>query len=133
MITARHPEHAAKVALDVGARPAVTAVEAVEGVEMVVLAVPARAIADVTDEIRRHLEGVIVVDPTNPLEPDLSGVLEARLSLAEEIAILLQESHARREGVQHCARRPADHPGGERCPAGRLLRGRRPGGQGGGG
>jgi predicted dinucleotide-binding enzyme len=81
------------VALDVGARPAVTATEAVQRAEMVVLAVPARAIADVTDEIRRHVEGAIVVDPTNPNEPDLSAVLEARLSLAEEIAILLPETH----------------------------------------
>jgi NADPH-dependent F420 reductase len=93
VIAARHPEHAAKVALDVGARPAVTATEAVQRAEMVVLAVPARAIADVTDEIRRHVEGAIVVDPTNPNEPDLSAVLEARLSLAEEIAILLPETH----------------------------------------
>jgi NADPH-dependent F420 reductase len=89
VLTARHPEHAAKVAEDLGARPAATAAEAVEGAAMVVLAVPARAVAEVSDAIRPHVEGMIVVDPTNPLEPDLSGVLEARLSLAEEIAILL--------------------------------------------
>jgi NADPH-dependent F420 reductase len=89
VITARHVDHAAKVAADVGGRAAASAVEAVDGAEMVVLAVPSRAIADVTDEIRNYVEGAIVIDPTNPLEPDLSGVLEARLSVAEEIAILL--------------------------------------------
>ena len=93
VITARHPEHAAKAAADLGVRAAPRAADAVAGAEIVVLAVPARAIADVTDEIRPHLEGAIIVDPTNPMEPDLHAVLEARLSLAEEIAILLPDNH----------------------------------------
>jgi NADPH-dependent F420 reductase len=89
VITARNPEHAAKVAEDVGARAVASAAEAARGADAVVLAVPSRAIADVADQIRRHVEGTIVIDPSNPLEPDLSGVLEATLSVAEEIAILL--------------------------------------------
>ena len=93
VIAARHPDHATKAAQEVGARSAESAADAVRGADMVVLAVPARAIADVTDEIRRHIEGAIVVDPTNPNEPDLHAVLEARLSLAEEIAILLPGTH----------------------------------------
>jgi hypothetical protein len=93
VLTARHPEHAAKVAEDVGARAAASAAEAADSADMVVLAVPSTAVAAVSDQIRREVEGAIVIDPTNPLEPDLSGVLEATLSLAEEIAILLPRTH----------------------------------------
>ena len=89
VVTARHPEHAMKVAEEVGARAAASPAEAVDGADMLVLAVPSTAIAGVADQIRRLVAGTIVVDPTNPLEPDLSGILEATLSVAEEIEILL--------------------------------------------
>jgi NADPH-dependent F420 reductase len=89
VLTAQHPEHATKVAEDVGARAAATAAEAAKGADMVVLAVPSTAVAGISDKIRREVERAIVIDPTNPLEPDLSGVLEATLSVAEEIAVLL--------------------------------------------
>jgi 8-hydroxy-5-deazaflavin:NADPH oxidoreductase len=70
VIAARHPEHAAMAAQEVEARSGQTAAEAARGAE-----------------------GAIVVDPTNPDEPDLSAILEARLSVAEEIAILLPDNH----------------------------------------
>lgn len=89
VLASRHPEHAAAVAADVGARPAGTSDAAADGADMVVLAVPSTAVAEVCDQIRRHVGDKIVVDPTNPLEPDLSGLLDATLSVAEEIAILL--------------------------------------------
>jgi NADPH-dependent F420 reductase len=89
VLASRHAERAAAVAGEVGARAAETAEAAADGADMVVLAVPSLTVADVCDQIRRHVAGRIVVDPTNPLEPDLSGVLEATLSVAEEIAILL--------------------------------------------
>jgi NADPH-dependent F420 reductase len=89
VLASRHPERAAAVAREVGARAAETAEAAADGADMMVLAVPSLAVANVCDQIRRHVAGRIVVDPTNPLEPDLSGVLEATLSVAEEIAILL--------------------------------------------
>lgn len=89
VLASRHPERAAAVAGEVGARAADTAEAAADGADMIVLAVPSLAVANVCDQIRRHVAGRIVVDPTNPLEPDLSGVLEATLSVAEEIAILL--------------------------------------------
>ncbi len=89
VLASRHPEHAAAVAGQTGARAAETAEAAADGAEMVVLAVPSLAVASVCDQIRRHVAGRIIVDPTNPLEPDLSGVLEATLSVAEEIAVLL--------------------------------------------
>jgi len=89
VLASRHPEHAAAVAGETGARAAETAAAAVDGADMVVLAIPSTAVANVCDQIRRHVAGTIIVDPTNPLEPDLSGVLEATLSVAEEIAVLL--------------------------------------------
>jgi NADPH-dependent F420 reductase len=89
VLASRHPEHAAAVAGETGARAAQTADAAADGADMVVLAVPSTAVANVCDQIRRHVSGKIIVDPTNPLETDLSGVLEATVSVAEEIAILL--------------------------------------------
>ena len=35
------------------------------------------------------VEGTIVVDPTNPLLPDLSGLLPAEASVAEDIQVLM--------------------------------------------
>lgn len=92
VLAARHPDHAAKAADEVGARAAASAEEAVQGADVVVLAVPSTAIADVCDEIRRHIRQTVVIDPSNPLEPDPALVLEARLSVAEEVAILLPEA-----------------------------------------
>lgn len=89
VLASRHAERAAAVAADVGARAAGTSDAAAEGADMVVLAVPSPAVAEVCDEIRRHVTGRIVVDPTNPLEPDLSGLLDATRSVAEVIAALL--------------------------------------------
>jgi NADPH-dependent F420 reductase len=91
VLASRHPERAAAVAAEVGAH-AVDTAAAAAGADLVVLAVPSLAVANVCDKIRQHVAGRIVVDPTNPLEPDLSGVLEATLSVAEEIAILLPEA-----------------------------------------
>lgn len=89
VVASRNPEQAGAVAAETGARPAQTADAAVDGADVVVLAIPSSAVASVCDQIRRHVAGKIVIDPTNPLETDLSGVLEATLSVAEEIAILL--------------------------------------------
>jgi predicted dinucleotide-binding enzyme len=92
VLAARHRDHAAKAADEVVARAAASAEEAVQGADVVVLAVPSTAIADVCDEIRRHIRQTVVIDPSNPLEPDPALVLEARMSVAEEVAILLPEA-----------------------------------------
>jgi NADPH-dependent F420 reductase len=92
VLASSHAERAAAVAAELGARPAATSEAAADGADMVVLAIPSPAVADVCDQIRRHVAGKIVVDPTNPLEPDLSGLLEATRSVAEVIATLLPEA-----------------------------------------
>jgi 8-hydroxy-5-deazaflavin:NADPH oxidoreductase len=62
---------------------------AATGADLIVLAVPSTAIAGIADELYGVVEGTIVVDPTNPLLPDLSGLLPAEASVAEEIPALM--------------------------------------------
>ena len=45
-----------------------------EASELVVLAVPGGATESAVRELAKHLEGKIVVDATNPLEPNLAGL-----------------------------------------------------------
>ncbi len=63
--------------------------EAVEGADIVVLAVPWRAIEDVSADLG-ELDDHIVVDATNPLTPDRRHVLHPSTSGAEEVAALLK-------------------------------------------
>jgi len=90
VLSARHPDHAAKVAQEVGAEAAASNREAATGADLIVLAVPSTAIADVADELDGVVEGKVVVDPTNPMAPDLSGLLPAEGSVAEEIPLLMR-------------------------------------------
>jgi NADPH-dependent F420 reductase len=92
VLSARHAEHAAKVAADVGGRAAASNVDAVEGVDIVVLAVPSTAVASILDEIGSHVRGKIVVDPTNPTSADYAKVLSALDSLADAIQLLAPEA-----------------------------------------
>jgi NADPH-dependent F420 reductase len=99
VLAAADPQHSVarsrEIAGDLGARADVQAApsnaEAVDGADMVVLAIPSAAIASVTHDIRRQVHGTIVVDPTNPVNADLSGLLNATGSAAEGIALLLDE------------------------------------------
>jgi 8-hydroxy-5-deazaflavin:NADPH oxidoreductase len=68
-----------------GARAAASSREAAEGAELVILAVPYTAVPDVLDEIGPALDGKIVVDATNPLKADYSGLATEGTSGAEEI------------------------------------------------
>src|SRR5256885_36976 len=54
-----------------------SAVAAVENADVIVLAVPYAAAADVAREIASAAQGKVVIDTTNPLKPDYSG-LETR-------------------------------------------------------
>jgi NADPH-dependent F420 reductase len=89
VLSSRHPDRAAKVAAEIGAETAPTNREAATGADMIVLAVPSTAIAGITDELRGAVDNPIVVDPSNPLTPDMSALLPANMSVAEEIPVLL--------------------------------------------
>ena len=73
-LSARHPEHAQAAAAETGARGASSNAEAVDAAEIVILAVPHAAVNELLDELDGRLDGKVVVDTTNPLKPDYSGL-----------------------------------------------------------
>lgn len=78
-------DSAVTVARETGAKAAASNREAVEGAELVVIAVPYMAVVDLLDEIGPQLAGKIVVDATNPLKADYSGLVTEGASAAEGI------------------------------------------------
>jgi NADPH-dependent F420 reductase len=83
-IAARHPEHAQSAADQVGATPAGSNATAVVDADVVILAVPYASGAQVADDIRDRVAGKTVIDVSNPLTPDYSG-LATSTSAAEEL------------------------------------------------
>jgi len=84
-VSSSNGDTAAKLAEETGARAAASNLAAVDGAELVVLAVPYTTVVSVLDEIGPALAGKIVVDATNPLTPDYSGLATEGTSGAEEI------------------------------------------------
>lgn len=83
-IASKHPENASAAAGELGATPAGSPAEAVTDADVVILAVPfVGAADDVSDEIRDRVSGKTIIDVTNPLKPDFSG-LATSTSAAEE-------------------------------------------------
>jgi predicted dinucleotide-binding enzyme len=60
--------------------------EAVADADTVVLAVPFEAVDEIVTDLRDDLAGKIVIDVTNPLAPDLSGLATEGISGAELVA-----------------------------------------------
>ena len=85
-------DKAREVAAAAGATAAGTPRDAVAGADIVVLAVPYTALADVAAEIAPVAEGKIVIDPSNPIKSDYSGLALSDSSGAEELARLLPNS-----------------------------------------
>lgn len=90
VITASNREHAEVVAGQIGATPAGTNGDAVSGADVVILAVwyPV-AIGEVASEIGDAAAGRVIVDVTNPVKPDLSGLATSEQSAAEELQAML--------------------------------------------
>lgn len=61
-------------AQEVGGEAAASLADAVKAADVVILAVPFTAINDVTSEIAGAAPGKLIVDVTNPLKPDYSGL-----------------------------------------------------------
>jgi 8-hydroxy-5-deazaflavin:NADPH oxidoreductase len=92
-IAATHHEHAEAAATAAGAVAAESNTEAVRDAEVVVLAVPYTSARDeVAPAIRDAVAGKVVVDVTNPLKPDYSGLVTENTSAAEEIQQQLPEA-----------------------------------------
>jgi 8-hydroxy-5-deazaflavin:NADPH oxidoreductase len=89
-ITATTAESASAAAEQVGAVAADSSAEAVRDADLVILAVPyvgaGRAVAD---EIREAARGRVVVDATNPIKADYSGLATNGSSGAEELQALM--------------------------------------------
>jgi NADPH-dependent F420 reductase len=88
VVSARNPAHAEKIADELKVAAAASNHEAAQDADMVVLAVPAKAVASVLDEIAELVTGTIVVDPTNPADEDREAILRASASLAEAVVLL---------------------------------------------
>ena len=92
-LTAKNRERAAEAAREVGATTADGNAAAVADADVVILAVPFVGAADeVTDDIRHGVAGKTVIDVTNPLKPDYSG-LATDTSAAEEFQKLLPDAN----------------------------------------
>ena len=63
-----------RVAASIGASSAATPIDALAGADVVVLAVPFAAAERVAAEIASVAAGKVVIDATNPLKPDYSGL-----------------------------------------------------------
>ena len=93
VFASQHADRARAVATEAGGSAATTARDAARDADVIVLAVPYSALAAVAAEIAPVAAGKVVIDPTNPLKPDYSGLaLDADTSGAEELARLLPES-----------------------------------------
>ncbi|MCA1823828.1 MAG: NADPH-dependent F420 reductase, partial [Frankia sp.] len=92
-VTATDPSHAQKLADDVGATVASSNADAVRDAELVVLAVPYGALPDVAREIAPVVAGKPVVDVSNPMKPDYSGLATGERSAAEDLQELLPDAH----------------------------------------
>ena len=89
-LSAAHADHARVAADATGAQAAATAREAVAGADVVVLAVPYGALLAVVDELGDALTGKVVIDATNPLRDDYTGLALEGTSAAEQV-----QSHAK--------------------------------------
>jgi hypothetical protein len=94
VISAGTPESARDAAVATGARPAHSNPDAAADAELVILAVPYVGTGgEVAEEIRRSVAGKTVIDVTNPIKPDYSGLATNGASAAEEFQKLLPEAH----------------------------------------
>ncbi len=94
VISASTPDSAREAAASTGATAADSNVAAVSGADVAILAVPfVGAGRDVAEEIRQAVAGKTVIDVTNPIKPDFSGLATTGVSGAEEFQKLLPEAH----------------------------------------
>jgi len=92
VITSASSATAQQVAHSLGVAAATSNEIAAATAEAVVLAVPFGAVAEVAAGIREVAAGKIVIDATNPLRPDYSGLAVSDRSGAEQLAGLLPRS-----------------------------------------
>ncbi|TAL10391.1 MAG: prephenate dehydrogenase/arogenate dehydrogenase family protein, partial [Chloroflexota bacterium] len=93
-LTGQDAAKAGTAAGQIGAKAGTSLAGAVEAAEVVVLAVPYAAVESVAADIASVVAGKVVIDATNPLKADYSGLAtEGGPSGAERIAGLLPTAH----------------------------------------
>jgi hypothetical protein len=92
-ISASNPDSARAAAAEVGATAADSNLAAIADASVVVLAIPFVGAGDeVAHEIRDAVAGKTVIDVTNPLTPDFTGLATNGSSAAEAFQALLPEA-----------------------------------------
>ena len=84
-VSSKNGESARALAEESGARAFASDREAAEAADVVVLAVPYGAVDEVLDDVGAALAGKIVIDATNPIKADYSGLATEGTSGAEVI------------------------------------------------
>ncbi|MCR6645213.1 MAG: NAD(P)-binding domain-containing protein [Terricaulis sp.] len=124
VLGARDRNKAADAAADIGRGVQAASFRgAASAADIIILATPYAAASDVLG-LAGDLNGKIIIDITNPMTPDFSGLAIGHTSSAAEE---IQESRARcagGESVQHDFRASADPAQARRETADRVLRGR---------
>jgi predicted dinucleotide-binding enzyme len=89
VIASRNTESAATTATEIGGTAAESVNDAVAAADVVIFAMPATAAAEVAREIAPVAAGKVVIDVTNPLKADMSGLFTDGTSIAEQLAAIL--------------------------------------------
>ena len=84
-IAAGDPQHAHEAAKATRAQAAQTNHEAVKGAELVILAVPAAKVDEVVDALSADLDGKVIIDVTNRVDPQNPAKVLDGSSMAEKI------------------------------------------------
>jgi NADPH-dependent F420 reductase len=96
VVSAVHPEDAQALAKQVGGTASESSAAAARDADMIVLAVPFDAVDSVATELQDVAEGKVIIDATNPLKSDYSGLAVTDRSGAE----LLQDRLSRASVVK---------------------------------
>ena len=92
-LTANDPQHASDAAAQIGAGSNASNVDAILGADFVILAAPYAVVRDeVAPEIIDAVRGHVVIDATNPLTADYTGLATEGTSAAEQFQSLLPGS-----------------------------------------
>ncbi|HUR16255.1 MAG TPA: NAD(P)-binding domain-containing protein [Candidatus Limnocylindrales bacterium] len=92
VIASRNNDSAAATASEINATAAESLADAVAAADVVIFAVPATAAFDVAREIAPVIAHEVVIDVTNPLKGDMSGLFTEGTSIAEELAGILGDA-----------------------------------------
>ena len=92
-LAARDVNKVNETATELGVSAAATLTDAARDADVIILAVPFDAVAEVATELRPVVHGKVVIDATNPLKTDYSGLAtEGGRSGAERLAEMLPEA-----------------------------------------